>query len=207
MKITASNVWITSDTHYSHTNICIGQTRWKKIDENGIDITHEITRPFQTIDEMNQSIVEGINSVVDKNDWLIHLGDWSFGGFESIKEFRDQIECKNIVLILGNHDNHIQRNASNIRKIFTHVANYEELSISKNQSNSKFILCHYPIISWNRQRNGSIMLHGHVHSSLENRIIQKNRMDVGLCGSPNFRPYSIEEIFNEMISHNTQNNN
>jgi len=31
---------------------------------------------------MNDTLVNNINEMVGENDVLIHLGDWSFGGFE-----------------------------------------------------------------------------------------------------------------------------
>ena len=75
-------VWVTSDTHYSHTNICRGITNWRL--HNG-DIPEKQTRPFETLDKMNASIVNNINEVVGQDDVLIHFGDWSFGGFENIE--------------------------------------------------------------------------------------------------------------------------
>ena len=35
---------------------------------------------------------------------------WSFNGFDKIIEFRNRLNCKNIHLILGNHDTHIEKN-------------------------------------------------------------------------------------------------
>jgi calcineurin-like phosphoesterase family protein len=77
-------VWITSDTHYSHQNICRGVTNWRT-PSGGIPESQ--TRPFDTLDKMNAAIVNNINSCVGQDDILIHLGDWSFGGFENIEEF------------------------------------------------------------------------------------------------------------------------
>ncbi len=47
-------VWITSDTHYGHTNICRGVTNWRL--PNG-DIPVNQTRDFPTIEKMNAAIV------------------------------------------------------------------------------------------------------------------------------------------------------
>ncbi len=205
MKLTTNNLWFTSDTHYDHTNICRGVSRWGSHNDSGeFVVNEESTRDFKNLDDMNSLLVDGINDTVDENDWLIHLGDWSFGGFEKIQEFRDQINCKNIVLILGNHDHHILNNKSNVRRLFTHVAHYEELSVTRSKSEkSKFVLCHYPIISWNGQYRDAKMIHGHQHLKGDSRLTQKNRMDVGICGSPNFRPYHIEEVI-EYIDVNNQ---
>ena len=80
-------VWITSDTHYNHTNICRATTKWRT--PNG-DIPIPQTRDFETLNKMNDVIVNNINEVVGYDDILIHLGDWSFGGFEKIGEFRER---------------------------------------------------------------------------------------------------------------------
>lgn len=187
MKLTAKNIWFTSDTHYGHKNICRGVTNWKSEDPAALLAA---TRDFTTLEDMNEAIVSNINSIVAENDWLIHLGDWSFGGIENIDAFRDQIACKNIVLILGNHDHHIEADKFRIRTAFTHVAHYEEMSVNEH----KFILCHYPIISWNGMRKGTHMLHGHQHLKGEAIFGQGKRMDIGMDGSKEFRPYHIEEV-------------
>ena len=96
-----SNVYFCSDPHYHHKNIVKGISNWDDISG---------CRPFNTIEEHNQTIVNGINNVVDKDDTLYCLGDWSFGGIDKIWEFRKQINCHNIHLILGNHDHHIENN-------------------------------------------------------------------------------------------------
>jgi len=75
------NVWITSDTHFSHKNICRGATAWRTQDGQ-VPISQ--TRDFETVEKMNAAIVNNINEVVGQDDMLIHLGDWSFGGFEQI---------------------------------------------------------------------------------------------------------------------------
>lgn len=96
------NIFFTSDTHYGHKNIVKGCTSW----EGGL----QRCRDFNTLEEHNQLLVDNINSIVRENDTLYHLGDWSFGGVNNIWEFRKQIHCKNIHLIFGNHDQHIENN-------------------------------------------------------------------------------------------------
>jgi len=65
-------------------------------------------------------LVNNINKTVGENDILFCLGDWSFGNYKNgenisnIRKFRDQLICKNIHLILGNHDHHIERNKGDI---------------------------------------------------------------------------------------------
>jgi calcineurin-like phosphoesterase family protein len=192
MKLQSNNIWFTSDTHYGHNNIVSGVTKWRN--EDG-EVPFDAVRNFPDVETMNDMMVDNINKLVEENDYLIHLGDWSFGGIERVTEFRERINCKNIVLMLGNHDHHIQKE-KHLQKLFTHVTHYEELKVTQKHDSHKFILCHYPIISWNNQRNGAYMLHGHQHLKGDRRFCdrQEKRMDIGLCGSPEFRPYHIDEL-------------
>jgi calcineurin-like phosphoesterase family protein len=194
MKLTSNNVWFTSDTHYGHSNLVRGVTNWRNVEG---EIPIEQVRNFSTVEDMNELMVENINKNVNPSDWLIHLGDWSFGGYDKIQEFREQINCNNIVLILGNHDHHIQREIPKFKKMFNHITHYEELKVTRgNNPSNTMVLCHYPIISWNQMHHGSFMLHGHQHLKGERIFGQGKRMDIGLSGSEEFSPYHIEEIIN-----------
>jgi len=44
-----------------------------------------VTRDFKSLEHMNDTLVNRINETVSENDILIHLGDFSFGGFENIQ--------------------------------------------------------------------------------------------------------------------------
>ena len=184
------NVFITSDTHYGHSNICRGTTNWRLPDGS---IPIDQTRDFETIENMNDTIVNNINSMVGQDDVLIHLGDWSFGGFDNIKKFRERIICKEIHIILGNHDHHILNNKENVRELFTSVSEYNTLKYL----DSTFVLFHYPITSWNGLHKGDIHLHGHVHLSNDKKFGKGKKMDVGVDGN-NLKPYSIKEIIELM---------
>jgi len=181
---TNTNVWVTSDSHFSHKNICRGVTNWRL--PNG-EIPVGQTRDFTTIEKMNTAIVNNINSVVGQDDILIHLGDWSFGGFEQIREFWDRLICKNIHLILGNHDHHIDRNRDGSQGLFQSVSHYNTVEIG----DYKFQLMHYPISSWDGLNKGVMHLHGHCHLPTNKRFGVGKRMDVGMDGHPEFRPYNL----------------
>jgi calcineurin-like phosphoesterase family protein len=178
------NVWITSDTHYSHKNICRGVTAWRT-KEGEIPLSQ--TRDFATIEKMNSTIVNNINEVVGQDDMLIHLGDWSFGGFEQIREFWDRIICKNIHLVLGNHDHHIENNREGSQGLFKSVSHYNTLEIGQ----FKFRLMHYPISSWDGLGKGVMHLHGHCHLPNNLKLSKGQRMDVGMDGHTEFRPYNV----------------
>ena len=186
-------LYFTSDTHYGHSNICRATTRWSDSDN--------LTRDFKSLDEMNSALVDRINDTVGQDDILIHLGDWSFGGFENIEEFRNRIVCKNVHLVFGNHDHRIRRNKGLIQTIFTTTQDYLHLDVrkpnGKEMSKYSMVCMHYPIASWNGMNDGVIHLHGHVHLPPHQRVNEGKAMDVGVDGN-NLYPISLEEILSIM---------
>lgn len=185
-------LFFTSDTHYNHANICRATTRWTTSSQFNF-------REFDSLEHMNQALVDNINSKVGQDDILIHLGDWSFGGFESIEEFRSKLVCKNIHLVLGNHDHHIERNKGDVQKLFSSVQHYINLDVRRPGRNLnemdkyKFVLMHFPIASWDGLKDGVIHLHGHVHLSPDKRISRGKAMDVGVEGN-GLMPISMDEV-------------
>lgn len=183
-------IWFMSDPHYNHTNICRGVSNWNDDDK---------TRDFPTLEKMNDTIVNNINSKVGQDDTLFCLGDWSFGGFDSIVEFRNRIVCKNIHLILGNHDHHIERNKNDCQKLFSSVNQYLKLNVSLYPGTTvyrgdyDFVLFHYPIASWDNMNKGVIQLHGHVHLPENQKVSAGKAMDVGMDGN-NMQVYSVMDI-------------
>jgi calcineurin-like phosphoesterase family protein len=151
---------------------------------------------------MNDRLVEGINASVGQDDILFHLGDWSFGGFDSIRQFRDRLVCKNIHLILGNHDQHIARNKDDVQEIFSSVHNVLDLIVKWNvgtqfQDEAKFMLMHFPIASWDNLARGVIHLHGHVHLPPHRRIGPGKMMDVGVDGN-GLNPIILNDVLTLM---------
>lgn len=183
------NIFFTSDSHYNHSNLCRSTSNWSDLEK---------TRDFSSLDKMNQFIVDRINSRVGENDILVHLGDFSFGGFGEIFNFRNKIKCKNIHLILGNHDHHIERDKEGVRDLFSSVNHYSILNIQRELEGGKpekisLVACHFPISSWDGMSNGRIHIHGHVHLNKKDKITGGRSMDVGADGN-DLEPYSLDEI-------------
>ncbi len=179
-------IYFTSDTHESHPNITGPSiSKWKSGYRN-----------FESIHEMNKTLVSNINSVVGEDDILIHLGDWSFGGFDNIAKFRNLIKCKNVHLILGNHDNHILKNKDNIQSIFSSVKHNDVLEYA----GYKIIMQHYPPTDWIKKDN-EFFLHGHCHNNL---YLPGWIMDVGVDNPVcNFSPISIDRVVEYLIEKTT----
>lgn len=197
IKQPEQNIWFTSDTHYGHSNICRATSTWKDADR--------LTRDFKSLDHMNQQLINNINNNVNQDDILFHLGDFSFGGLDNVREFRNQIVCKNIHLILGNHDHHIRKDVENLQRLFLTVDQYMHLDFRMYNDSKQtklivqqdFILMHYPIQSWDGMNKGAIHLHGHVHLPPVKRLGKGKMIDVGVDGN-GLQPISILEIMQIM---------
>lgn len=173
---------VTADTHFGHAGITKGQSHWT--DKSGC-------RDFNTAEEMSLQLIENINNMLGEDDILYHLGDFSFGGFDNIKKYRDMIKCKNIHLILGNHDHHILRNKNRIQDSFTTVNQQIEVKIGGRW----FVLSHFPLAVWNHHHRGRPHLHGHCHGNLSiPGYYDRKVIDVGVDCHPEFRPFHIDEI-------------
>ena len=186
-------LFFTSDTHYNHANICSSTTKW----------SDPVTcREFKSLEHMNSHLVGNINEVVGQDDILFHLGDWSFGGFEQIELFRNQIVCKNVHIITGNHDHHIENNRDGCQSLFSSVNKYLNLNVKWNvgtplMGEQRFALMHFPIASWDNMARGAIHLHGHVHFEADKRIGAGKMMDVG-CDGNELYPIEMNEVLKLM---------
>lgn len=185
-----SEIFITSDTHFYHKNIVEGESEWGP---------EHYKRAFATREEMNEVLLNNINEKVGENDVLIHLGDWSMGGVDKIEIARNQIKCRHIKLICGNHDNKHgssydpvinKATAQRASSLFAFYGTHLEFFYKK----ICFVCFHYPLSSWNHMSKGAMHVHGHCHRTTNNRFINGGKsMDVGVDGN-NFKPYHIEEI-------------
>lgn len=136
---------IISDTHFNHD----------------IMIKYGI-RKFKSLEEMNNKIIEEWNKKIDKNDNVIHLGDFAFGDdFKLIEDICKKLNG-NITLILGNHDSDYK-----VKNIYSkYFKCLGSLCIGKYYFSHEPV--HHTVINPNQLRsNGrsaTINIHGHLHN-------------------------------------------
>jgi calcineurin-like phosphoesterase family protein len=166
------NEYFIADTHLGHTNI----------------IKYS-NRPFASVDEMDNTIIDNVNKVVKANDILYHLGDVVFGNIGRVIGYIKRINCKNIRLILGNHDKVIRKDIQYFLREFEWIHDFKEI---KSLSGQSITLCHYALKVWNRSHYGSWHLYGHSHHSLPDDPNSLS-FDVGVDGW-NFKPLHFDEV-------------
>ncbi|MEE1516383.1 MAG: metallophosphoesterase, partial [Lachnospiraceae bacterium] len=127
-------------------------------------------RPFDSVEEMHETIRNRWNEKVTNGDTVYILGDISFRGKnEDLIAYISTLKGRKI-LVKGNHDD-----VSDYRyhQLFEEVCDYKEIHDSVDAKNYELILSHYPIFSWKKMGKGSILMYGHTHDSEEDKYYQR----------------------------------
>ena len=134
------NVWFTSDSHFYHANII-----------------KYCNRPFASVEEMNEKLIENWNSVVGKDDLVWCLGDFCLGPDQKkhIPELVSKLNGR-INLVLGNHDHNLVK--------FYYDAGFIRVYDRKVIINDFVILTHAPLMFLN-DNTPFFQVFGHVHCS------------------------------------------
>jgi calcineurin-like phosphoesterase family protein len=165
-------IWLTSDSHFNHANI-IGYAN----------------RPFVNVEDMNEAIIDGWNSLVKPQDHVYHLGDVTMdrngsqrqGFIQTIKRLRGHKR-----LILGNHDHFPMKvyTEAGFDKIFGMWGGIERL-----------MLTHAPV---HPRSIGSAIanIHGHTHIS---SMLSESYPPVRFKYPEDTRPETIKPYINVCV--------
>lgn len=158
-------IYVASDLHLEHGNII-----------------EYCDRPFETADEMNETLVENWNSVVSPEDTVLYLGD--LVPFERrdhvVLDWLEKLHGE-IIFIRGNHDNAVP------------IKSHEMLEYEF--GGDSFYLTHYPEQipdDWN-----GWALYGHHHNNYPDEYPfldpenQRVNVSIELLG---YEPIALEEI-------------
>lgn len=144
-------IWVWSDLHLFHESI-----------------SKNAGRPFYTTQEMNDTLLRNAKEKVGVTDWLLFLGDLSFGSEEQTTHWLRQCPGRKMI-VLGNHD--LENSKPEYKKVwaqFEGIADCLSISLetpvkSKNWGEIRQLwLTHYPFFhSWIPKH--TFNLHGHMH--------------------------------------------
>jgi len=137
-------------------------------------------RPFGSVTEMNEELVERWNLRVGKCDTVWHLGDFASNTKAAQSIFRRLNGRKH--LVAGNIDRDGVRSLA-----WLSVQDYAEIT----SQGVPLVLCHYPFRTWNGIHRGAINLHGHSHGRLKPL---RRQYDVGV-DAHEFGPALLAELF------------
>ena len=172
-------IYFIADTHFSHGNII-----------------RYCNRPFSSGQEMDETIYANWTALVQPKDKVYHLGDVAFGSEAMVARTVERIKKLPGVkyLLPGNHDG---RYPELVASAFAEVLPpLYELSAQSGREGVRIVLCHYPLLTWNRAFHGALHFHGHVHG----RIPYTNRrIDVGV-DAWGFAPARLENVIARLKS-------
>jgi calcineurin-like phosphoesterase family protein len=154
----------TADNHFGHEAI-IGLS----------------SRPFASVEEMDETMIANWNAVVQRGDNVWHVGD--FAHRCDLKRRRAIFSRLNGSkhLVPGNHDD-----ADTLSLAWASIGQIRQIIVD----GQKLVLCHYGMRTWPGSRRGAIHLYGHSHGTLPGN---SQCLDVGVdCWD--FRPVTLAEI-------------
>ena len=150
-------------------------------------------RPFNSVEEMDKTLIDNWNKVITNDDDVYILGDFSYKGGDPVKYLK-QLKGKKH-LIVGNHDGCILKPKDNAaRKCFVEIKDI----VTVNDNGTQIVLCHYPIVEWNGYYRSTLHFYGHVHNTFRNETTvyasnMKNAYNVG-ADIIGFTPKTLQQI-------------
>lgn len=162
-------VYFTGDTHFSHKNII-------KYD----------SRPYSSVEEMNEALIKNWNAIVQTTDSVYHLGDVGIGRPAALRAILDRLNGK-IFLIRGNHDKTAEHKLCRDR--FEWIKDYHFAVFN---DGIKIALFHYALRVWDRSHRGAWNLYGHSHGRLK-PIEGSLSLDIGV-NSWDYKPVSLSTL-------------
>ena len=137
-----------SDLHIEHKNVTAEGTNFDG-------------RPFQTLEEMHEEIVQRWNARVHNNDDVWLLGDTAWKENETAIALIARLKGRKHAI----KGNHCRFKDERYKQLFVEICDYKEITDNINGINHNLVLSHFPILAWNKMNKGSILLYGHVHDN------------------------------------------
>lgn len=168
------NIWLISDTHFNHNKEFI----WK-------------ARGFNSIEEMNNTVIERWNKIVKPGDIVYHLGDVALGDLAASIKILNQLNGK-IRLAIGNHDTSMRLFSFRGLPVFDDIQFGYRLKSGK----KTFLLTHYPLLSGNFDNSKTYSIHGHTHSP--NIFCEYDMMYNTCCDAHDCYPIAWEDMLKDI---------
>lgn len=133
------DIWVISDQHLGHKNFL-----------NFLDKDGNRIRKFDSVEDMDEYIVQKHNSVVRDQDLVYFLGDVFFNdGWKHIPRLKGHKR-----LILGNHDDPLDQNL---------MKHFQKVMIWRIFKEFNCVLSHIPLHDTSINEKVKYNIHGHIH--------------------------------------------
>ena len=162
--------FVISDTHFGHSNILTFEHNGNKV------------REFDSVDHMDETMIENWNRVVRPVDRVYHLGDIVMN--RRCMPILDRLNGKK-VLIKGNHD---------IFKLSDYLPYFDDIRAYKVFPKHMIILSHIPIHP-SQMNRFKLNIHGHIHTN----ILDDDRYLNVSVEKINYTPLDLNEILEKYL--------
>jgi calcineurin-like phosphoesterase family protein len=150
---------------------------------------------FSDLDEMDKVMIENWNKKVKSKDTVIITGDMFYRNQVPAHEYLERLNGRKI-LVKGNHDQSWLKNYTleERERYFEFIGDFYRIK----QNGFKIYFCHYPMLSWESSRYGSLLVCGHIHGRMDN-IEAKTFKDMAFAFNAGvdvngFYPVSLGEL-------------
>lgn len=168
------NRFLTADPHFFHEAMLRPDT---------------VGRPFSSVEEMNEVMIDNWNSVVKPTDIIDILGDFALhASAQDVAVIFHRLNGQKN-LIIGNHDTDKKGNLlPSLARLpwGKPPAHLDEI----NFAGQRIVLSHYAMVTWNAKHHGSFLAFGHSHGKIESL---PGSVDVGV-DPQGFKPISVEDF-------------
>lgn len=116
---------------------------------------------FSDKDEMDEALIKNWNDTVSDGDTVVIVGDLFGRKSEPDLEKIKRLNGKK-VLVKGNHEKYwLERfNESELNEVFDEICDFYTID----KDGKTLFCCHYPMVSWEKSRKGSLLICGHMHA-------------------------------------------
>jgi calcineurin-like phosphoesterase family protein len=167
-------IWFSADAHHNHARVL-----------------QYCNRPFTSVEDMDETIINNWNERVGHWDWIYYLGDFCFGDSAKAQEYFGRLNGRiKFILTPFHHDRFWYDPNVTYRTLNANVEFLPMIHLLRLSRREVIVLCHYPFASWERQIHGAIHLHGHSHGRYQGK---GKIMDVGVDANQ-FYPVSLEQV-------------
>jgi calcineurin-like phosphoesterase family protein len=168
--------YVAADLHLSHENII-----------------EYCDRPFETVEEMNETLISNWNNAVDDDDVVYFLGDLAFEGHKKSVELYEQLNG-NKLMTPGNHDDQLNFETAPIVSAESFVIQYKKY---------RFYCTHRPDnvpTEWTEW-----VIYGHHHNNNLTKYpfvdYDNNRINASM-ELTDYKPLKLEKLY-EYLEHKT----
>ena len=168
-----NKTWVVSDTHFGH-----------KLMANAVDKEGNKIRPWATVEEHDEALIDGWNALVNPEDRVYHLGDVAINR----KAVATLGRCHGkVVLIKGNHD---------IFKLKDYLPFVDDIRSYRvfNDTAIRMVFSHIPLHESSIERF-RYNVHGHVH---HNSLADPRYRNV-CVEKTNYVPIALDQLIAEGV--------